>query len=186
MKRTEKGKWVAVIEDISMLNTPETLQARNALEQLILGNNNQFHLVDCMRQSININEADQFISSLVNIFQRYNKMRGLWEFFVKNEIENSSSSGTLFRSNSQASKLLSCYSNMLGREYIVSVLKGPLEKVFQYKDLMELDPQKTDPANLKMNQIAFIKICESFLSSIIDSFKVVPGFVIFTLIFFIF
>ena len=41
-KNKKNGEiWVPVIEDVSYINTPETLEARNKLEQIILGEENE-------------------------------------------------------------------------------------------------------------------------------------------------
>ena len=173
--KLKNSKWIPVIEDFSRVSSPEILEARNLLEEIILSSDNKFDLLVSVIGAVSVIEADQLISSVVNVFQRNKKMKPLWEYMITEEIKVAVDTGTLFRSTSLASKLMKFYSNMIGLKYLSRFVKPCILDVICSKNGFEIDPNKVDdPQNLSKNLSNLLGMCEMFLNSILESYSSLP------------
>lgn len=71
-----------------------------------------------------ITEADKVAKAMVIIFEAHNKTLLLLDAFIKEEVNNSETDGTLFRSNSMVSKMFKFYSRLIGLPYLYETI-GP-------------------------------------------------------------
>ena len=170
-KKNDRDKWSLFIEDVSKINTPEKLQARDSLESLIL----DLVFVKTMAQFVNSNDVDQLCSALVTLYHRNNKTMDLWEPFVIDEIEKTDLLTTLFRNNNFTTKILSNCALITGMEYLKNVITPLIHSVLKSSKQFEIDPKVvTDPHILKSNFQHLADTCEIFLTNILESFSQMP------------
>ena len=83
--------------------------------------------------------------------------------------------GTLFRSNSMASKVMTAYSRKIGQNYLDRTLLTPINIILE-KDLsMEVDPRKLLPGeDRKANMKMLIAACQAMLNWILTSASNAP------------
>jgi len=136
------------------LNTPETadhiakidieaVPARvilEALQELVLEPSH--FLVQCMNSHVRPNEQDKLGRAWVDIFLANGEFMNLLKATVSREVDITTEIGTLFRSNSMASRMMSSYSRAIGMSYIQSLLKPKIDAIIASKENLEIDSMK--------------------------------------------
>jgi hypothetical protein len=96
-------------------------------------------------------------------------------------IRNSSSnivfvddSGTLFRSNSVSSAVMSVFFGHEAPDYLQQVLDPVFELLSSYPTVLEVDPSKVAPESLDQNIQDLTTVLRTFMNCILDSPETVP------------
>ncbi|KAG8504622.1 RasGAP-activating-like protein 1 [Galemys pyrenaicus] len=110
-----------------VLTQEDAVSPLAVLEELTLG--------DC-RQDL--------ATKLVKLFLGQGLTRPFLDYLTRREVARTTDPNTLFRSNSLASKSMEQFMKLVGMPYLHEVLKPVINRVFEEKKYMELDPCKMD------------------------------------------
>jgi hypothetical protein len=135
-------------------NTPETAEpiskvdidtvpARVLLESLleiILEPSGFF--VSSLNVQVRPNEQEKLGRCWVEIFSSHGELMDMLRQTVSREVEATLDIGTLFRSNSMASRMMSAFSRSIGMDYIKSLLKPKIDAIMASKENLEIDTMK--------------------------------------------
>ncbi|XP_027431295.1 rasGAP-activating-like protein 1 isoform X1 [Zalophus californianus] len=83
-------------------------------------------------------------TKLVKLFLGQGQAGPLLDYLTRREVTRTTDPNTLFRSNSLASKAMEQFMKLVGMPYLHEVLKPVINRVFEEKKYMELDPCKMD------------------------------------------
>jgi len=116
---------------------------KNSLEELLLDPSLQ--VVSLLSDVTQITEADELAKALVHVFEYHHSSMVLLRHFILREVAASTSAGTLFRSNSMASKMIKVYSFLVGSHYLKETIGQPIQEICSKSVSHELDPVKLGP-----------------------------------------
>lgn len=121
-------------------------------------------------------DADKLAAALVRIFYFNDDALSLLRLAIKNEVDKTPVLSTLFRQNSMASKMLTTFSRLVSRSYLVKILSPCIEKVVEAGDDLEVDPSKLkgENADLKANQERLKAVTDLLISDICKSVDLLP------------
>lgn len=138
------------------VNTPETAEplskfdidmvpARVVLESLqeIILEPSGFFL-SVLSAQVRPNEQEKLGRAWVEIFANNGEFMNMLRRTVEREVDGTQDIGTLFRSNSMASRMMSIYSRTIGMDYIRTLLKPKIESIIASKENLEIDTQKIE------------------------------------------
>ncbi|EGC37443.1 hypothetical protein DICPUDRAFT_53972 [Dictyostelium purpureum] len=117
-------------------------------------------------------DQEAILEDLVRILDAHKQTLPIIKLGITKEVQSTSSASTLFRGNSTATKLMTAFTRMTGRPYLVSTLKPVVDKLLKDPSGYELDPEKT--ANTEGNVQRLAQICQEFLESIYNSIDQCP------------
>ncbi len=123
------GAWTEVVEDAQNADSPPVLFAKYDLTNLILSNGSP-NLVSALLSCLPATELDQVVQAVVNIHASRGSALQLIERFITSEIGSTDQEETLFRTNSNATKMCKFYSMLTGAEYLVARLSGKQKTCF--------------------------------------------------------
>ncbi|XP_034528331.1 rasGAP-activating-like protein 1 isoform X5 [Ailuropoda melanoleuca] len=83
-------------------------------------------------------------TKLVKLFLGQGLAGSFLDYLTRREVTRTTDPNTLFRSNSLASKAMEQFMKLVGMPYLHEVLKPVINRVFEEKKYMELDPCKMD------------------------------------------
>ncbi|KAF3820688.1 hypothetical protein GH733_005233 [Mirounga leonina] len=83
-------------------------------------------------------------TKLVKLFLGQGQAGPFLDYLTRREVTRTTDPNTLFRSNSLASKAMEQFMKLVGMPYLHEVLKPVINRVFEEKKYMELDPCKMD------------------------------------------
>ncbi|XP_073080076.1 rasGAP-activating-like protein 1 isoform X3 [Manis javanica] len=83
-------------------------------------------------------------TKLVKLFLGQGQASPLLDYLTRREVTRTTNPNTLFRSNSLASKSMEQFMKLVGMPYLHEVLKPVINRVFEEKKYIELDPCKMD------------------------------------------
>ncbi|XP_030890681.1 rasGAP-activating-like protein 1 isoform X4 [Leptonychotes weddellii] len=83
-------------------------------------------------------------TKLVKLFLGQGRAGPFLDYLTRREVTRTTDPNTLFRSNSLASKAMEQFMKLVGMPYLHEVLKPVINRVFEEKKYMELDPCKMD------------------------------------------
>nr|XP_036849324.1 rasGAP-activating-like protein 1 isoform X2 [Manis javanica] len=83
-------------------------------------------------------------TKLVKLFLGQGHASPLLDYLTRREVTRTTNPNTLFRSNSLASKSMEQFMKLVGMPYLHEVLKPVINRVFEEKKYIELDPCKMD------------------------------------------
>ncbi|KAJ6231191.1 neurofibromin [Anaeramoeba flamelloides] len=89
-----------------------------------------------------LKEYDRIIVLLLNIFNIQQKTMEFLEFSIAHEIELTKKSENLFRSNTFTTKLLTVFTLLYAKKYIVDTLHFPINNIMLDNRNLEIDPNK--------------------------------------------
>jgi hypothetical protein len=136
------------------LNTPETAEplskididmvpARVVLESLLeLILEPSQVLVQTLGAQVRPNEQEKLARCWVEIFASHGEIMDMLQQTILREVENTQEIGTLFRSNSMASRIMSIFSRSIGMEYLKSLLKPKIDAIISANEDLEIDTMK--------------------------------------------
>eukprot|EP00727_Mastigamoeba_balamuthi_P014007 m51a1_g9229 hypothetical protein (865) ;mRNA; f:74892-78388 len=129
-------------------------------------------LLTAMRLSVPSKEVQQLAESFVKIFEHEGHTLTVIEHLIVSEIESTVSAGTLFRTNSLASKVMTTWSRLNeGLEFLVSTLSGPINTICSNKyGSLEINPEHVRPdEDVQANISQLISIVQEILELITHS-----------------
>ncbi|KAH3745107.1 gtpase-activator protein for Ras family gtpase [Pelomyxa schiedti] len=123
-------------------------------------------LIEVLQQA----KADEVVVSIVRILDYYNCALPLVESEISRQVQETQEPSTIFRGNTTATKLMTAFTKMIGRDYIINTLKPSLQYVVDNPEDYEIDPTKvTEADNLQLNISNLLQITENFIDHIIGS-----------------
>ncbi|XP_031705134.1 rasGAP-activating-like protein 1 isoform X2 [Anarrhichthys ocellatus] len=134
-----------------------------------------------MLEEVNTVESRQDVAmTLVKIYLGQGLVVPFLDYLNTREVNNTTDPNTLFRSNSLASKAMEQFMKAVGMLYLHEVLKPIINRIFDEKKYIELDPCKIDLNRTR--RISFkgavseaevrdssVEMLQSYLTSIIES-----------------
>uniref|UniRef100_A0AAX7V6Q0 RAS protein activator like 1 n=1 Tax=Astatotilapia calliptera TaxID=8154 RepID=A0AAX7V6Q0_ASTCA len=108
--------------------------------------------------------------TLVKIYLGQGLVVPFLDYLNTREVNHTTDPNTLFRSNSLASKAMEQFMKAVGMLYLHEVLKPIINRIFDEKKYIELDPCKID-LNLSEAEVrdSSVEMLQSYLTSIIES-----------------
>uniref|UniRef100_A0A8C3ADG5 RAS protein activator like 1 n=1 Tax=Cyclopterus lumpus TaxID=8103 RepID=A0A8C3ADG5_CYCLU len=132
-------------------------------------------LVDAltMLEEVNTVESRQDVAmTLVKIYLGQGLVVPFLDYLNTREVNHTTDPNTLFRSNSLSSKAMEQFMKAVGMLYLHEVLKPIINRIFDEKKYIELDPCKID-LNRAVSEAevrdSSVEILQSYLTSIIES-----------------
>ncbi|KAK5581702.1 hypothetical protein RB653_001739 [Dictyostelium firmibasis] len=117
-------------------------------------------------------DQEAILEDLVRILDAHKQTLPIIKLGITKEVQSTSSAQTLFRGNSTATKLMTAFTRMTGRPYLVATLKPIVDKLLRDSSGYELDPEKT--SNTEGNVERLSQICQEFLDAIYNSLEYCP------------
>uniref|UniRef100_A0A8D2J533 RAS protein activator like 1 n=1 Tax=Varanus komodoensis TaxID=61221 RepID=A0A8D2J533_VARKO len=110
-------------------------------------------------------------TKLVKIFLGQGLVVPFLDYLNLREVSRTTDPNTLFRSNSLASKSMEQFMKVVGMPYLHEVLKSIINRIFDEKKYVELDPCKIEPSSLSEAQIreSSLGVLEGYLGDIVES-----------------
>jgi hypothetical protein len=179
-RQLKNGKWVDVVEDLTRVQTPEAIQARHELRELLLSHmqcERDASLVRAVLTSIPSTETDMIVQSIVNIYASVDGLLiPLIKSFIKEEVRMAQKAETLFRVNSFATKMMKFFSDIVGDQFLRDTLAGPINDIMQLPaNALEVDPEKLKPDDdVEANGAALLDTCRAVLAAIYESRAAMP------------
>lgn len=186
-KRQHKGgeRWVDVVEDLTKVQTPQAIQARRNLLELVLGHESagvDESVVVAILQSIPSTEADMMVQSIVNLYASSSEglLIPLIKSFIREEVRSAAKAETLFRVNSSATKMMKFFSDIAGNQFLRDTLSDPVKHILSFPpNACEVDPEKLGSEDdvaelLEIHGAALIEACQLVLSAIYASLERMP------------
>jgi hypothetical protein len=121
-------------------------------------------------------EQDVVLESLIYILDAHKMTLPIIKLGITREVEKTKSAATLFRGNTMATKLMTAFTKMTGRQYLSDTLKHLLEDLSAQLNAgvsFEIDPEKLGEDHAA-NMEHLRKCCQLFLDNIVDSIKKCP------------
>ncbi|KAJ5073221.1 ras gtpase-activating protein [Anaeramoeba ignava] len=101
----------------------------------------------------NMNNTEDIAENLIKVFRSQHLLLELLKFSILNEISETDFSANLFRRNTLATKLLTSFGKMYGKNYIAMILAFPLSQLIQEQKSLEIDPNKIEEVSeIETNQ----------------------------------
>ncbi|XP_072098974.1 ras GTPase-activating protein 4 [Mobula birostris] len=102
---------------------------------------NLLELIDDLTTTENRQEV---ATNLVKLFLGQGLAKQFLNYVIKLELDRTTEPNTLFRNNSLASKSMECFLKVAGMQYLHSILGPTINRVFEEKKYVELDPNKVE------------------------------------------
>jgi len=120
-------------------------------------------------------DCEHLIQSIVRVFEEKNIALNLLSKLTQDEIETSSSD-TLFRANSLATKTVELYMKFIGSSYLNSTLSPFIKKIYQSKKSYEVDPDRLEKGISKEKSFRNLyKLVQNILNAIFISVDACPS-----------
>ncbi|EFA79425.1 Ras GTPase activation domain-containing protein [Heterostelium album PN500] len=117
-------------------------------------------------------DQEAILEDLVRILDAHKQTIPIIKLGITKEVTSTNSAATLFRGNSTATKLMTAFTRMTGRPYLISTLKPIIEKLIKDPTGYELDPEKTSDTTGNCERLT--SICQEFLIAIYNSIENCP------------
>ncbi|XP_042542445.1 ras GTPase-activating protein 4B [Dipodomys spectabilis] len=109
-----------------------------------LGSQGPGQLIQIIEETTSTECRQEVATSLLKLFLGQGLARDFLDLLFQLELSRTSEANTLFRSNSLASKSMESFLKVAGMRYLHSVLGPIIDKVFEEKKYVELDPSKVE------------------------------------------
>ncbi|XP_074869615.1 ras GTPase-activating protein 4-like isoform X2 [Carettochelys insculpta] len=104
----------------------------------------KLHLITLIDETITAECRQEVAINLVKLFLGQGLAKEFLDLLFKLELDKTDEPNTLFRSNSLASKSMESFLKVAGMQYLHSVLGPTVNRVFDEKKYVELDPSKVE------------------------------------------
>ncbi|KAJ3425313.1 inhibitory regulator protein ira1-related [Anaeramoeba flamelloides] len=160
----------------------ETLEDkyRNLIEMIL---DKDLVITKSISDIIKVTEMDLLAGILVRINILNNSDIELLKFMIETEVTNNPKNqpSTLFRRNSFASKMMSCYSKIIGKKYLQKTLSDLIQNLVNdimiNKKCIEIDQRKLkqeEIQNLDQNLNNLMELTQLFFDKIMNSLEFLP------------
>ena len=149
-------------------STDRPTVSKHPLLELLLDNMN---IVDALSSVITIStDLNKLAYALVCIFDGCGRVMQLITHFITKEIQSTSTSNTLLRTNSITTKTISSYAKIAGVPFIRKILSPLLQQLVDDNVVIEIDPKKLKESdNLEEQKEALLDLAQKILDTIIYS-----------------
>ncbi|XP_005986917.1 ras GTPase-activating protein 4 [Latimeria chalumnae] len=106
--------------------------------------NEKCNLLTLIDETTTAECRQEVATNLVKLFLGQGLAKELLDVLFKLELEKTSEPNTLFRSNSLASKSMESFLKLVGMQYLHNVLGPIVNRVFEERKYVELDPSKVE------------------------------------------
>lgn len=113
-----------------------------------------------------IDRLQEVAQTSLNIFQSQGIAVSYLNQLISEEVETTKDPNTIFRGNSIATKALDYFMKLIARQYLIAVLKKPIDDIFSEKKNCELDPTRIDA---KSDSATNMKNLVNYITKILDS-----------------
>uniref|UniRef100_A0A670Y7E0 RAS protein activator like 2 n=1 Tax=Pseudonaja textilis TaxID=8673 RepID=A0A670Y7E0_PSETE len=102
------------------------------------------HLITLIDETTTAECRQELAVNLVKLFLGQGLIKEFLDLLFKLELDKTSEPNTLFRSNSLASKSMESFLKVAGMQYLHRILRPSINRVFEEKRYIELDPSKVE------------------------------------------
>nr|XP_030716316.1 rasGAP-activating-like protein 1 isoform X2 [Globicephala melas] len=149
IKKTRFPHWDEVLELREMPGPPSPLRVE-LWDWDMVGKNDFLGMEDAASPLAVLEELtsgdcrQELATKLVKLFLGQGLAGPFLDYLTRREVARTTDPNTLFRSNSLASKSMEQFLKLVGMPYLHEVLRPVINRVFEEKKYMELDPCKMD------------------------------------------
>jgi len=144
------------------------------LEEIIFSDDKDHKIFCAICSAVGYN--DDVVDHLLTLLEDYNRTIEFLKWAISDEIEQKSvEPGTLFRSNTIATKFISYYFQRYGKDYLKLTLQTKINSVIKENLPWEVDAEKLEPGfDVEQNMNRLMTTCKEFLDIIVSSIDRVP------------
>uniref|UniRef100_A0A4W3IPZ9 RAS p21 protein activator 4 n=1 Tax=Callorhinchus milii TaxID=7868 RepID=A0A4W3IPZ9_CALMI len=102
------------------------------------------HLLTLIDEAMTAENRQEVATNMVKLFLGRGQANKFLDAVIKLELDRTSEPNTIFRNNSLASKSMECFLKVTGMQYLHSILGPTINRVFEEKKYVELDPNKVE------------------------------------------
>ncbi|KAG8587697.1 hypothetical protein GDO81_005754 [Engystomops pustulosus] len=102
------------------------------------------HLITLIDETTSAECRQEVAANLVKIFLGQGLAKDFLDLLFRLELDKTNEPNTLFRSNSLASKSMESFLKLAGTQYLHSVVGPTINRIFEEKKYIELDPSKVE------------------------------------------
>uniref|UniRef100_V9KFI4 Ras GTPase-activating protein 4-like protein n=1 Tax=Callorhinchus milii TaxID=7868 RepID=V9KFI4_CALMI len=102
------------------------------------------HLLTLIDEAMTAENRQEVATNMVKLFLGRGQANEFLDAVIKLELDRTSEPNTIFRNNSLASKSMECFLKVTGMQYLHSILGPTINRVFEEKKYVELDPNKVE------------------------------------------
>ncbi|KAM4820545.1 ras GTPase-activating protein 4B [Thomomys bottae] len=113
-------------------------------QEVKLGSQGPGQLIRVIEETTSRECRQEVATSLLKLFLGQGLAKDFLDLLFQLELSRTSEANTLFRSNSLASKSMESFLKVAGMQYLHSVLGPIIDRVFEEKKYVELDPSKVE------------------------------------------
>ncbi|GCB73009.1 hypothetical protein scyTo_0002299 [Scyliorhinus torazame] len=107
-------------------------------------NDGKWNLLALIDEVSTAENRQEVATNLVKLFLGQGLAKEFLDFVIRLELDRTSEPNTLFRNNSLASKSMECFLKVAGMQYLHNILGPTINRVFEEKKYVELDPNKVE------------------------------------------
>ena len=153
-------------------STERPTVSKHPLLELILDN---LHVIDALTEVTSGIDLNKLAYALVCIFDGCGKVMTLINHVITKEIQATTHSNTLLRTNSITTKIISSYSKIAGVVFIRKLLSPLIQEIVDSEIYIEIDSKKlVDLSDLQYQQQKLLDISQKFIDRIVSSIDIVP------------
>ncbi|XP_042297423.1 rasGAP-activating-like protein 1 [Sceloporus undulatus] len=160
------------------------------VESILCPSEDDITPVTLLEDVCSVESRQDVATKLVKIFLGQGLVVPFLDYLNQREISRTTDPNTLFRSNSLASKSMEQFMKVVGMPYLHEVLKSIINRIFEEKKYVELDPCKIEPsrtrrisfkgslseAQIRESSLEVLKVyLRDIMESIIGSMEKCPG-----------
>eukprot|EP01130_Rhizamoeba_saxonica_P000081 TRINITY_DN10101_c0_g1_i1.p1 TRINITY_DN10101_c0_g1~~TRINITY_DN10101_c0_g1_i1.p1 ORF type:complete len:601 (+),score=142.25 TRINITY_DN10101_c0_g1_i1:212-2014(+) len=119
-------------------------------------------------------EQEEILATVIKILDAHKETLPIIRLTITKEVESTSSSTTLFRGNSCATKLMSQFTRMTGRDYLFNTLQDIIQVVVDDPTGYEVDESKAKGEDISANMAKLMDTVQNFLDRILASITTCP------------
>ncbi|CAO2630001.1 Ras GTPase-activating protein 4 [Lemmus lemmus] len=113
-------------------------------QEVKLGTQGPRQLIPVIEETTRAECRQEVATTLLKLFLGQGLAKDFLDLLFQLELGRTSEANTLFRSNSLASKCMECFLKVAGMRYLHGILGPIIDKVFEEKKYVELDPSKVE------------------------------------------
>ncbi|XP_051891710.1 ras GTPase-activating protein 4 [Pristis pectinata] len=114
------------------------------LQSVTTNNGEKGNLLALIDELITTENRQEVATNLVKLFLGQGLAKQFLNVVIKLELDKTTEPNTLFRNNSLASKSMECFLKVAGMQYLHNILGPTINRVFEEKKYVELDPNKVE------------------------------------------
>ncbi len=134
-----------------------------------------FQLPQILWDLSSISEGELISKFLVKLYVAEGCGASCLKLLIEDEVKRNNEDSTLFRANNMSPKFISEYSQYVGREYLIAVLRPLILQMVSSQESLEVDDNKLqDEDAIRENQRKLIKTCEQWFDAIAATIDICP------------